>query len=324
MGDQTDTVNTVLGPVPARELGVVAVHEALLSVFPGAEHAFDVTLDRAEIFETLAAKLTDFRRHGGGTIVDSTGMFHGRDVRLYETLSRATGVHIVASTGQGPEELLGGYFLTPQTNPPTPWPAGKFADLFAKEVTEGMVVPRVERRGAAGLMATAATSSGMTATDESLFRGAARAALATGVPVSIRYGGDAVHDLEVVLDEKLPAGRVVVGGLDRRDAVAAGAPLAVAARGAYVALDHVGTEDDAHVTDAGRAALVAELIEAGHRDRILLSSNATGVAKGHPANDVRYSHVLTTFVPLLRTRGLGDEDVRRILVDNPRDLLSVR
>ncbi|MEV4835968.1 phosphotriesterase [Nonomuraea sp. NPDC049486] len=324
MGDQTDTVNTVLGPVPARELGVVAVHEALLSVFPGAEHAFDVTLDRAEIFETLAAKLTDFRRHGGGTIVDSTGMFHGRDVRLYETLSRATGVHIVASTGQGPEELLGGYFLTPQTNPPTPWPAEKFADLFAKEVTEGMVVPRVERRGAAGLMATAATSSGMTATDESLFRGAARAALATGVPVSIRYGGDAVHDLEVVLDEKLPAGRVVVGGLDRRDAVAAGAPLAVAARGAYVALDHVGTEDDAHVTDAGRAALVAELIEAGHRDRILLSSNATGVAKGHPANDVRYTHVLTTFVPLLRTRGLGDEDVRRILVDNPRDLLSVR
>ena len=46
--------------------------------------------------------------------------------------------------------MLGGYFLTPQTNPPTPWPAEKFADLFAREVTEGMVVPRVERRGAAG------------------------------------------------------------------------------------------------------------------------------------------------------------------------------
>ncbi|MEO3788030.1 phosphotriesterase [Actinocorallia sp. B10E7] len=315
-------VNTVLGPVPAQELGVVAVHEALLSVVPGAEHAFDITIDRAEIFETLAEKLEDFRRHGGGTIVDSTGMFHGRDVRLYEALSRTTGVHIVASTGQGPEEMLGGYFLTPQTNPPTPWPAEKFADLFAKEVTEGMVVPRVERRGAAGLVATAATLAGMTATDESLFRGAARAALATGVPVSIRYGNDAVRDLEIVLDEKLPADRVVVGGLDRKDAVTAGAPLEIAARGAYVALDHVGTEDDAHVTDAERAALVSELIEVGHGDRILLSSNATGVAKGHPAGDVRYSHVLTAFVPLLK--GLGDEDVQRILVDNPRDLLSVR
>ncbi|MGW0802495.1 phosphotriesterase family protein [Nonomuraea sp. NPDC002799] len=330
MGAQTagktadSTVNTVLGPVPGRELGVVAIHEALLSVFPGAEYAFDVTIDRAEIFETLAAKLNDFREHGGGTIVDNTGMFHGRDVRLYEALSRTTGVHIVASAGQGPEELLGGYFLTPQTNPPTPWPAGKFADLFAEEVTEGMVVPRVERRGAAGLVATAATRTGMTATDESLFRGAARAALATGVPLSIRFGNDAVHDLQVVLDEKVPAGRVVVGGLDRKDAVAAGAPLKVAAQGAYVALDHAGTEDDAHVTGAERAALVAGLIEAGHGDRILLSSNATGVAKGHPAGDVPYSYVLTTFVPLLKAQGLRDEDVSRILVDNPRDLLSVR
>ncbi|MFF4827661.1 phosphotriesterase family protein [Streptomyces sp. NPDC001312] len=324
MSVESNTVNTVLGPVPAAELGVVSVHEALLSVVPGAEHAFDITIDRAEIFETLAAKLKDFRAHGGGTIVDSTGMFHGRDVRLYETLARTTGVHIVASTGQGPEELLGGYFLTPQTNPPTPWPAEKFADLFTKEVTEGMVVPRVERRGAAGLVATTATREGMTATDESLFRGAARTALSTGVAVSIRYGSDALHDLDVVLDEKLAADRVVVGGLDRKDAVAAGAPLEVARRGAYVALDHVGVEDGEHVTDAERAVLVADLVKAGFADRILLSSSATGVAEGHSGNDLPYSHVLTTFVPLLKTQGLSDEDARRILVENPRDLLSVR
>ncbi|MFB6988351.1 phosphotriesterase [Streptomyces sp. NPDC056304] len=324
MSVKTNTVNTVLGPVPTEELGVVSVHEALLSVVPGAEYAFDITIDRAEIFETLAAKLKDFRAHGGGTIVDSTGMFHGRDVRLYETLSRTTGVHIVASTGQGPEELLGGYFLTPQTNPPTPWPAEKFADLFSKEVTEGMVVPRVERRGAAGLVATVATPEGMTATDESLFRGAARTALSTGVAVSIRYGSDAVHDLDVVLDEKLPADRVVVGGLDRKDAVTAGAPLGIARRGAYVALDHVGVQDGAHITDADRAALVADLVRAGFGNRILLSGNATGVAKGHPGNNLPYSYVLTTFVPLLKAQGLSDEDTQRILVENPRDLLSVR
>ncbi|MGW4025754.1 phosphotriesterase family protein [Streptomyces sp. NPDC005009] len=324
MSVESNTVNTVLGPVPAAELGVVSVHEALLSVVPGAEHAYDITFDRAEIFETLAAKLNDFKAHGGGTIVDSTGMFHGRDVRLYETLARAAGVHIVASTGQGPEDMLGGYFLTPQTNPPTPWPAEKFADLFTKEVTEGMVVPRVERRGAAGLVATAATRTGMTATDESLFRGAARTALATGVPVSIRYGKDVLHDLDVVLDQKLPADRVVVGGLDRKDAVAAGTPLEVARRGAYVALDHVGTQDEDHVTDAERIALVLELAEAGLTGRVLLSAGATGVAKGHPGNDLPYSHVLTDFVPLLKDKGLGEDDVRRILVDNPRDLLSVR
>jgi phosphotriesterase-related protein len=324
MSAHTRTVHTVLGPLPAEDLGVVSVHESLLSVLPGAAHAYDIPFDRAEIFETLAAKLKDFRAHGGGTLVDSSGMFHGRDLPLYESLSRATGVHLVASTGQGPEELLGGYFLTPQTNPPTPWPADRFADLFAAEVTDGMVVPRVERRAAAGLVATTATRTGMTATDESLFRGAARAAARTGVAVSVRYGADAVHDLDVVLDEKLPADRVVVGGLDRRDAVTAGAPLAVARRGAYVALDHVGTEDAEHLTDAERADLVADLAKAGLADRVLLSCGATGVAKGHPGNDLPYSHLLTAFVPLLATRGLGEADVRRLLVENPRDLLSVR
>lgn len=318
------TVNTVLGPVPAEDLGVVSVHEALLSVVPGAQYAFDVQIDRAEIFETLAGRLADFRDHGGTTVVDSTGMFHGRDVKLYEALSRATGVHIVASTGLGPEEMLGGYFLTPQTNPPTPWPAEKFADLFTKEVTEGMVVPRVERRGPAGLVATTATPEGMTATEESLFRAAARTARETGVAVSLRFGDDAVRDLDVVLDEQLPADRVVVGGLDRKDAVADGAPLAVASRGAYVALDHVGVEGDDHVSDAERVAVVVELVAAGLGDRVLLSSNATGVAKGHAGSEVPYSYVLSTFVPLLEAHGVGHPDLRQILVENPRALLSVR
>ena len=186
-------------------------------------------MDRVEIFDALAALLVGFREAGGGTVVDSTGMFHGRDVRLLEALSRSTGVHVVASTGQGPEGLLGGYFLTPQTNPPTPWPAEKFADLFTREVTEGMVVPRVERRGSAGLVVTAATATGMTATDESLLRGAARAALATGVPVSFGAGADAVVEVEVALGEGLPADRLLVAGAGDQAAK-------VADLGAYVVL----------------------------------------------------------------------------------------
>lgn len=318
----SETVETVLGPVPADDLGVVSVHEALLSVLPGAEYAFDIEMDRAEIFQTLEGRLKDFRAQGGGTIVDSTGMFGGRDLRLYEALSRATGVHIVASTGMGPEEMLGGYFLTPQTNPPTPWPAEKFADLFTREVTEGMVVPRLERRAPAGLVAVAADPEGMTATEESLLRGAARTAKATGVPVSLRYGADAVRELDIALDEGLAADRLVVGGLDRKDAIAAGAPAAVARRGAYVALDHVGAQDEVHVTDRERAAVVVELVEAGLGGRVLLSSSATGKAVGHPGNDLAYSHLLSTFVPLLTAEGLHEKQVQRLLVDNPRYLLA--
>ncbi|UUT34378.1 phosphotriesterase [Microbacterium elymi] len=322
------TVHTVLGDIPADQLGVVATHEALLSVVPGAQYAYDIPFDRSEIFAALAVKLRAFAAAGGGTVVDATGMFHGRDLPLYEALSRATGVHIVASTGQGPEDELGGYFLTPQTNPPTPWPAERFAELYAREITEGMVVPRVERRGHAGLIAIGVTPAGMTPTDESQTRGAARAAVVTGTALSVRYGADAVHDLEVVRDAGLPVDRVVVGGLDRPDALATGAPIAVAEAGAYVGIDHIGHLGADLPTDLERAQLVAELISAGHGDRIILSSSAIGVAKGHPDADAdtapEYAHVLEVFVPMLRDAGVPDDDIHRLLVDNPAALLAVK
>lgn len=320
--DTTSTVNTVLGPVPAHELGVVAVHEALLSVLPGAQYAPEISMDRAEIYEALAPKVIAFRDAGGGTLVDSTGMFHGRDLKLYESLSKATGVHIVASTGLGPEEELGGYFLTPQTNPPTPWPAEKFAELFGQEIAEGMVVPRVERRAPAGLVESAADRAGMTATEESLFRGSARAAKAHGVALSIRFGADALHDLDIVLDEQLAADRVLVGDLDRTGL--AEAALEVARRGAYVGLDHVGATDAEHLDDDERAELVLRLIQEGFGERIILSSNAIGVAKGLPETEADFTAVLSSFAPLLREKGVSEDDLQRLLEANPRDLLAVR
>ena len=99
----------------------------------------------------------------------------------------------------------------------------------------------------------------------------------------------------------------------------------MARRGAFVGLDHVGMNDDAdYIGDRERADLVLELVKAGHADQIILSGNAIGVAKGLPDYDLPFSHVLSTFVPFLKSQGLSDEDAQRILVDNPRNLLSVR
>jgi len=317
------SVNTVLGPVDAGRLGVTLVRESLMYVLPGAQYAYDIRIDRADVFDLLAVKLTEFKAAGGGAIVDAAGMFEGRDLRLYEALARATGVHIVASTGQGPEAMLGGYFLTPQTNPPTPWPAERFADLFGREVIEGMVVPRFERRAAAGLIATAVTVDGMKPTDGSLVRGAARAGAATGVPVFISCGSDAVAELELAAGEGMRAERVAVGDLDRRDAADSGWPAQIARMGATVVIDHVGSADPRYLNDAERIALIVELINDGHVARILLSSSATGVSYGVPGNDVPYSKLLTSFVPMLRNAGVADACVQQMLVSNPAALLSV-
>ena len=62
----------------------------------------------------------------------------------------------------GPERNSAGYFLTPQTNPPTPWPAEKFEQLFGAEVTEGMVVPRQNDAVGAGIVTAIADRAGMT------------------------------------------------------------------------------------------------------------------------------------------------------------------
>ena len=323
-GATVPSVNTVLGPVEITRLGVTLVRESLMYVLPGAQYAYNVKIDRAEVFDTLAAKLTGFKAAGGGTLVDATGMFQGRDLRLYEALSRATGVHIVASTGQGPEAMLGGYFLTPQTNPPTPWPAQKFAELFGKEVNEGMVVPRFERRATAGMVATAVTLSGMTPTDTSLVRGAARAGAAYGVPVLVSCGADALAELQLALDESIRAEQVVIGDLDRRDAVSKGWHLEVARKGASVAIDHIGLADSRYISDEERVALVKALINEGFADRILLSSSATGVAFGEPGNNVPYTTVLTKFVPMLKAAGVTQQQVEQMLIVNTAKLLSVK
>jgi phosphotriesterase-related protein len=317
------SVNTVLGPVEASRLGVTLVSESLMYVLPGAQYAYDIKIDRAEVFDTLAAKLDDFKAAGGGAIVDATGMFQGRDLRLYESLSRATGVHIIASTGQGPEAMLGGYFLTPQTNPPTPWPAQKFAELFGREVNEGMVVPRLERRAPAGMVATAVTQSGMTPTDTSLVRGAARAGAAYGVPVLIRCGADMPAELQLALDEGIRAEKVVIGDMDRRDAAAKALHLEAARKGARIAVDHIGSTHPRYLNDEERVALVVALIKEGFADRILLSSSATGVAFGEPGNDLPYSVVLTKFVPMLKAAGVTQAQVEQMLMANTARLLSV-
>lgn len=322
-GVNATLVNTVLGPVDARQLGVTLVGESLMYVLPGAQYAYDIRIDRAEVFDAIAAKLRAFKAAGGGTIVDATGMFQGRDLRLYEALSRATGVHIVASTGQGPESMLGGYFLTPQTNPPTPWPASKFAELFGREVNEGMVVPRLERRAPAGIVVTAVTRSGMTPTDGSLVRGAARAGATYGVPVFIRSGADALAEMQLSIDEVLSPERIVMGDLDRRDAVAKGWPVAVARAGARVGIDHIGSTDPLYLSDSERVALILELIDAGFADRIILSSSATGVVFGEPGNDIPYSDVLTKFVPMLQTAGVSQAHIAQMLIKNTAQLLSV-
>ena len=92
-------VNTVLGTIPAEELGIVAVHEHIGYGMPGSELDSKWWKTPEERYAETVPKLRQFHEYGGGTFVDATGICNGRDVDYYKSLSRKTGVHIIACTG---------------------------------------------------------------------------------------------------------------------------------------------------------------------------------------------------------------------------------
>jgi phosphotriesterase-related protein len=69
--------------------------------------------------------------------------------------------------------------------------------------------------------------------------------------------------------------------------------------------------------DGGRMAHVLALIEAGHRDQILLSHDIAYKTSLVKYGGYGYHHLLVNVVPRLRAKGVDDAGLRRLLVDNP-------
>jgi predicted metal-dependent phosphotriesterase family hydrolase len=89
-------VRTVLGDVDASTLGITNAHEHVM-IRSG------LILVREPDFRLVCAdkgieELRDFRRFGGGTVVDTAPIGIGRDPDSLRLISRETGVQIVAAT----------------------------------------------------------------------------------------------------------------------------------------------------------------------------------------------------------------------------------
>jgi len=315
-------VNSVLGTDVAAA-GAVLMSESIFAVMPGADLVPEVTIDRAEVFQTLRRALEDFRVLGGGTIVDLGGLTTGRDAEQLALLSEVTGIQIIASTGFGPVWTVGSHFTNNVSE--GGMTVDRIADIFRREITEGLLAPPRERTdGRAGIVSlTAAPNAGPFEAD--VFRAGARAAVATGSAVSVRVVDDAAAALAIVEDEGVDPGRVIVGGLDRRGHLEAGLPLALAERGYVVGLDHVGwPEQTGYAAADARVSAVLDLFERGLGDRVIVSSSAIGVAVELPAPvNGDFGGVLRDFVPALRAAGGTDAHVTQLLETTPRRLLGI-
>jgi len=95
-------------------------------------------------------------------------------------------------------------------------------------------------------------------------------------------------------------------------------------RGVYIQFDTLGRVGSRlGGVDDGKVALgIVELIKAGYGDRILLSQDVCHKIELKKYGGTGYSYVLEFVVPELTRLGVTAEQIHKILVENPRRVLT--
>jgi 5-phospho-D-xylono-1,4-lactonase len=292
-------VRTVRGDVDPAGLGPCDAHEHLFLETPLQPGDTFLDVDKAiEEAATLAAA-------GGRWLVDWTPLGLGRSATGLLAVSEATGLHVVAATGVHRDAHYAA------DDPLRAASAEDLAARFAAEITAGMDGGGIR----AGVIKAGASYHHLTAFESTVFEAAAAAHAATGAPVCV-HTQHGTMGLELV--ERLGAlgvapERVVLAHLDRNPD--AGEHAETAATGAWLQLDGPGRTK--YHPDSTILALIAELADRGHADRLLLGGD-TGRRSmmraygGGPGLD----YVFRRFKPRLE-RELGTELSQTVFVANP-------
>lgn len=317
-------VNTVLGAIPAAELGFVAIHEHIGYGMPGCELDSRWWKTPEERYDETVPKLRLFHENakpwGAATFVEATGICNGRDVDYYKSLSAKTEVHIVASTG-----FVGGDTALPFFERAS---VEYLTDQFIHEIDVG-----IGASGAKAGIIKVGVSRGfkMKELDKRIYRAAARAAMATGVPIFTHLAVDTTPALEIFAEEGLPCHRVLFGHAD--DGVSQGRinEQSLLAAGGRIGFDTFGY--DLELPDPPfwgrkrqeRLDHLLRYLNGGLAHQVLVSADANcsplgwpGV-KGHTVN-----YLFEQLFPDLKKAGIGDEMIDQIFVRQTAEFLTLQ
>ena len=293
---------TVRGPVEADELGVTQPHEHVFLDLP-REYRGNGLLNDPALAE---AELRTYAAAGGGTLVDVTTTGLQGDPAGLRTLSERTGLHIVRGAGFYRKAYYPAYV--------DELPTDAVADLIVRDIEEGAEGVR------AGIIGEIGCDKVMTGVEERVFRAAARAHRRTGLTITTHAARWPVGglQLDLLVEEGVDPRRVVIGHCDM-------VPdhdyhLALARRGAWIQFDTVQGVNE--YDTRWRLDWLRSLADAGFLGQVLLSQDVClrgdYAAMGGPG----YAYVVTTFAERLKAEGFDDADLRTLLVDNPRRMLT--
>jgi phosphotriesterase-related protein len=313
-------VNTVLGAIPTEELGIVAIHEHIGYGMPGSELDSRWWKAPEQRYAETVPKLRQFHEYGGRTFVDATGICNGRDVDYYKSLSAKTGVHIVACTGFVGGDTALAHFARASVE--------YLAEVFVHEITVGIG----DTGSRAGVIKVGVSRGGrMTELDKRIYRAAARASLATGVPVMTHLAIDAENAIAIFTEEGLPLHRVIFGHADDGFNADRTRDTWIAEQGGRVGFDTFGYETELEDPPfwarprQERLDHFLRFVSAGYLDRAIAGVDANcsplgwpGV-KGHTVN-----YLFEDLIPDLRRAGVDEDTITTIFETNPATFLTIQ
>jgi phosphotriesterase-related protein len=281
---------------------------------PELRQAFaDIVLDdpSAVLFE-----LRDVAAAGGRTIVEVSTASMGRRPDALRAASVASGVHIVCATG----------IYTREFHPPTIATASidELAAEMIREIDHGIAGTGIR----AGVIKLASSVSPLACGERKAFQAGGRAQVATGAAITTHTspgpafalpgGTMGLEQLDILEGEGVDPARVIIGHCDLNPQP--DHHLALARRGAYVQLDHVGSSRFS--SDERRVEAVLSLFEHGHGDRVLLSHDLARPTDDRARGGLGRAFALRELVPRLQQAGLGDRELQLVLVENPARVLT--
>lgn len=308
-------VNTVLGPIDTSEMGFTLSHEHVGTNAAGLRHTYPEFIDRSGIVEQATAALKEAYDEGLRTMVDVSPFDLGRDVQVMQEVSRGSGVHIIAATGN--------HLAVPR-------PFGDvspdvIAPFYVKEIEEGIEGTGVK----AGIIKVASDRGGITPPQEVILRAAARTHKATGTPISTHtWSPDRVGEQQVKIleEEGVDLNRVYIG--HSNDDFDMDYLLGLLDKGVWLGMDrYPGGRVAGTPNWEQRTEIVKKLIDAGHQSKIMLSHDysvpkarigAEVQEERRRANPDGFNFITRKVLPRLKELGVSDGDVRQIMEDNPR------
>lgn len=337
---------TVLGPVPGRQLGITLPHEHLMidmaiwfeepsdpRHLERAHQAVNIEnlgwvyynqyncLDNVRLLdETVAIHEGElFRKAGGRTIVDVTTHGLGPDRAALKRISQATGLQVIAGTG---------YYILHGDD------ARAFDEKSEEEIADEMIGDLLEGRDGirSGIIGEIGCSRPLSDREEKSLRAAARAQRETGAAVTIHPGRGEDSPMEILrLLEKAGADltRVIMGHIDRTGFL----PKTIrdiASTGCSVEYDIFGGNPFYPLRfgvfrrpcDRERIEQIMDLIADGYLDRILISQDICLKTKLTRYGRPGYAHILENIVPQMLARGMTHEQLHTIMTLNPARLLA--